>query len=120
MGFIAIIFCIFIVWFMGYLVYHQFIAPVKNIIEASEKKKKAELIAEKIKIVLKDKIFLERIAPIKKALENNEITNERFEEIFIELFKERTNEMFKKDEDFDDVDFDDVDFDDDIPINKRR
>ena len=53
MGFIAIIFCIFIVWFMGYLVYHQFIAPVKNIIEASEKKKKSGINCRKNKNSIK-------------------------------------------------------------------
>ena len=54
----------------------------------------AKLISEKCKVVLEDKIFQERIAPIKTALENNEITNEKFQEIFVELFKERTKEIF--------------------------
>ena len=62
--------------------------------ETNKEKEMAKLISEKCKVVLEDKIFQERIAPIKTALENNEITNEKFQEIFVELFKERTKEIF--------------------------
>ncbi len=94
MEFIAFIFGIILIWFMGYLIYNHFATPFKIINETNKEKEMAKLISEKCKVVLEDNIFQERIAPIKTALENNEITNEKFQEIFVELFKERTKEIF--------------------------
>ena len=87
---------------MWYIVYQHYARPFKNLkkakdlYETANKIKKLDEDSEQItNKIINDKIYQERIAPLKQDLINKEITYEIYKEICNELAKERYYELYK-------------------------
>ena len=77
-----------------YMTYQHFAAPFKNIKRAKQQKILVAALSDRIKTVMSDEVFLERIKGFKKALDDKTITQEEYDKIVADIYKEREKEMF--------------------------
>lgn len=89
-GFILLI----VFWYFGVqIIWNHYTAPFKYMKQAKQNK----IAKERIEQVMSDKEFQKRIEPFNKALKDGKITQEDFDNTFVSLFKERTQELFGED-----------------------
>ena len=79
---------------MVYVVYQHFAAPFKNIKRAKQQKILMEALSDRIKTVMCDEVFLDRIKGFKKALDQKTITQEEYDKIVADIYKQREKDMF--------------------------
>lgn len=77
-----------------YVVYQHFAAPFKNIKRAKQQKLLVKALSDRVKNVMCDEVFLDRIKGFKKALDQKTITQEEYDKIVADIYKEREKEMF--------------------------
>lgn len=81
-------------WYFGVqIIWNHYTAPFKYMKQA----KQIKIAKERFEQVISDKEFKKRIEPFNKALNDGKITQEDFNNTFVSLFKERTQELFGED-----------------------
>ena len=107
--FIAVIYIIFVCGIMYYgtiAMYDHYVRPFKEISEKNKTRKKLKLIDERYDIIINDDEFKRRIKPANDALKEGKIDNKRYEEIALELVKERNRELYDDYQDIFDINID--------------